>query len=511
MKNVFILLMVLAVIAGASAQYAPDTWGFAAEGAGNPYPFDGDGLLTDQDPDVWGTWGDGDVTSSDADITVSGGLCTFVAPVWELAFSHDNAIQDIGNPIPGVDDIEVILTVVSVDGGYVTMKIECYDNTDAFPNDDNGEGSIEIYDFEAAGITYTGPGVYTFNTSDPALSNAGPIPADTVAVTPVITVSGGPSTVVLEEIWIGKAGTYSTTKATNPSPSDGDVVGAGSVTELSWTNPDPNNLADDITCDVFILDGGEAPLPEDPNLYEGNSSGATQLANNQAITSIELPFWFPIEDGHYYYWAVNCSDTGVIDPNTGEPVETRGDVWMFNAGDAAPVVDAGPDQFMWLAQDDSDLDDGENNPNVKWFKVVGTYTDDGKSEITDANFVNLNWGWDPDGGEFGIIEVSDVHDSDANSVTAIYKTVYAEGGDPNVSTAIPGYWDIQLQVTDASGTASDVSYHRIDEDCTAAAEADASDDFDTTYDAVGNRNCKNDLADFAAFAVAWLDESVKFE
>ena len=56
MKNVLVLLMVFALIGSASAVYAPNTWGFAAPGAGNPYTFDGpDGSnLTNQTPDVWG-------------------------------------------------------------------------------------------------------------------------------------------------------------------------------------------------------------------------------------------------------------------------------------------------------------------------------------------------------------------------------------------------------------------------------------------------------------------------
>jgi hypothetical protein len=498
MKNLLVIMLAVCLTGIAGA------WGL--DDAENPYTFDGpDGsLLTDQIPDVWGTWGGDD--DANGDIVVSDGVCTFTTNSWELAFCHDNAIQDIGNPVPGVDDVEVILTVVSVSGpGYVSMKIECYDETDAFPNNDDGGGSIQIYDFEAAGLTFTSPGIYTFNTSDLALSNAGPIPAGTVAITPVIVVAGGTNknaaVGVIDEIWLGKAGTYMSTKATSPNPSNGSIVGS-SLDILSWTNPEPFNTAEAIICDVYFLDGGESPLPEDPNLGPDLvHPDAKLIADNLPAEMLDLndamEVVLPLNDEHYYYWAVHCTD-----PNNGVSITTQGDIWYFYTGDAVPVVDAGPDQFMWLSQDDSELDGG-NDPNVRWFKVVGTYTDDGKSEIVDANFVNLNWGWNPDDGEFGIIEVSDVHDKDTQTVTAVYKTVYAEGGDPDMSTAIPGYWNIELRVTDGIGTGRDSSYHRIDEDCLSAAENDPSDDYDGAGDF--NRDCKKDLADLAVFATGWLE------
>ena len=506
MKNYgWLLLMVVLAFAGIAG-----AWGLAD--SENPYTFDGpDGsLLTDQIPDVWGTWG-GDADAN-GDIVVSDGVCTFTTNSWELAFSHDNDIVDIGNPVPGVDDIEIILTVVSVSGpGYVSMKFECFDETDAFPNNDDGEGAIQVYDFEAAGLTFTSPGIYTFNTSDLALSNAGPIPAGTVAITPVIVVAGGTNknaaVGVIDEIWLGKAGTYMSTKATSPNPSNGSIVGSNLET-LSWTNPEPFNPAEAITCDVYFLDAGELPLTEDPNLGPDLvHSGAIQIAEELPAEMLDLndalePV-LPLDDDHYYYWAVHCTD-----PNNGVSITTQGDIWYFYTGDAVPVVDAGPDQFMWLAQDDSDLD-GENDPNVKWFQVVGTYTDDGKSEIADANFVNLNWEWDPDNGEYGVIEVSDIHDPETNTVTAVYKTVYAAGGDPDMSTVIPGYWNLELRVTDGGGTGTDASYHWIDETCAGAVDEDGSDLFDTTFDV--NRDCIISLSDFAAFAEQWLLCSVKYE
>lgn len=524
MKNVLILSMVLALAGGVladAANYGPGSpWGIAGNGL-NPYGFDTDGNLTDtnegsgENPDLWGTWGDS--ADGGGSVVVADGLCTIEVTTggYELAFAHDNALVDLPLlPEAEIDDIEVVLTVVSVSGpGYITMKVEYYDDTDVFGNNDDGGGNVRIDDFEAAGGSYliTTPGVYSFKCSE--LGN-GPIPVGTLAITSVITVAGGAgSTAVIDEIWIGKEGGYSTTKATNPSPKNGSAIGADPKPVLTWENPDPNNLDDTITSDVFLMDAGTEPLTEDPNMSDDlKDPGVYRIANDiiaESATIPSFPFGSTLQNDHYYYWAVNCTDPHG-DPNG--PVETLGDIWMFSTTDAAPIVDAGPDEFAWVSKED-----GDSNSLEYTITVIGTYTDDGKTPISDANFVNL--GWDIANGDDGILKVSqtwthngtggtnvppDIVEHTEGTVTAVYKTV-------DGTTAIPGWWDLQFQVTDDAGTGQDVVFVRVDEDCTAAAVADDSDTFDTTYDALGNRNCKNDLADFAAFALKWLDQSVKYE
>lgn len=285
-------------------------------------------------------------------------------------------------------------------------------------------------------------------------------------------------------------------KATSPVPGNNNVVGS-SLTTLSWTNPDPNDPADTITSDVYLLDAGTVRPAQDPNMGPTLvDSGVVLIADNTTAESVEIPT--ALAEDHYYYWAVHCTDPHG-DPN-GASLTTQGDTWVFFTGDALPVVNAGLDQFNWLAKED-----GDGNPDEYTITVVGTYTDDGKSPIADANFVNLSWGWDPAIGEYGVEKISQTwvpgpgtHTS--GTVTAVYKTVYTEGGN---STAIPGYWDLQLQVTDGTGTAQDVVYVRVDVDCATAAENDASDPYDGYYDV--NNDCIINLADFAAFAEAWLD------
>lgn len=506
MKNLLVLLMVCALIGSASA------WGLAD--AENPYTFSTDGNLTDMTPDVWGTWG-GDSASAGS-VVVSGGVCTFTTNSYEIAFSHDNALADIGDPIPGVDDVEVHFDVISISAGAsAIVKIEMHPEGNSFPNPDNGLGSVRV-DAWDPDIKVTGPGHYSWSTAE----LGGPIDATTVAITPVVGVTGGTAeqavVLVIDNLWVGKAGTFSTTKATSPIPGNKTVPG-NTVSALNWTNPDPNNLGDTITSDVYFLDAGLSPLTQDPNMGpDVTDPGVTQIADDITVETVAVA---GLVDDHYYYWAVHCTDSG-----TG--VTIQGDTWYFYTGDAVPVADAGENQYNWVAKDDGDAD-----PITYTITVTGTYTDDGRSPIADANFLNLSWGWDPDGADDiqgneddqrGVEEISqtwthngpggatgtpnEIHT--AGTVVAVYKTHYVEG-DPTISTDIPGWWDLQLQVTDGAGTGTDVVTVRVDVDCATAVAEDPSDNWNGYYDT--NNDCVVGLPDFADFAAKWLDQSVKYE
>ena len=305
------------------------------------------------------------------------------------------------------------------------------------------------------------------------------------------------------------------TEASNPDPADDAVLPSNTVSSLSWTNPDPLNGTDALTISVkFDIEPGVGIY--DPNDNNVSTGGGTDI-ETIALSTMTNPPTSPLPDG-YYSWQVI-----VTDPNTtggGVPVVTQGPVWLFEVGDAAPVVGQPVNQYMWLSQDDSAIPGGDGPSNVRYFQVTASYTDDGKSAIVDANFVNHNWGWDPLGPdgtlstgdeERGITEVSDVHTPGVGggSVTAIYKTEY-NAADPNYSTDIMGYWNISLEVTDGTGTVAGVAgHHEIWDTCGEAATSDPDDTFDGTYDV--DQNCKNDIVDFAAFAAVWLDQSVTYE
>lgn len=303
----------------------------------------------------------------------------------------------------------------------------------------------------------------------------------------------------------------------DPYPADAAVVGTSSVTALSWTNPDPNYPEDVITCDVYFLDAGLTKLTNDPNMGPIIADpGVVQIADDITAETFNLndalvPV-LPLQEDHYYYWAVHAADPH---GNSSGAVTTPGKAWYFFTGDSKPVAGKPADQYMWLAQDDSAIGGfGDTNPNVRYFQVTASYTDDGKSPVVDANMVNLNWGWDPANGQRGVEMVSQTwipgpgtHTS--GTVTAVYKTHYAEG-DPDNSTTLPGYWQIRLDVTDGTGTTHSVAgIHRVFATCGQAAAADPADPYEVYYDT--NSDCIVNLQDFAEFAEAWLTQSTKYE
>ncbi|MBC8379206.1 MAG: hypothetical protein H8E62_08530 [Planctomycetes bacterium] len=95
--------------------------------------------------------------------------------------------------------------------------------------------------------------------------------------------------------------------------------------------------------------------------------------------------------------------------------------------------------------------------------------------------------------------------SESGTVTAVYRTV---DGDPN--TAIPGWWNIGLEVTDGNGTSSGgTGYNRIDQTCGEMTVENPDDDYDLTYDV--NLDCIIDVTDFEAYAAKWLTQGAKYE
>ncbi len=325
---------------------------------------------------------------------------------------------------------------------------------------------------------------------------------------------------------IGTGDTVTLDAPFNPDPANNAVVPTGTVSSLIWTNPEPLNGTDALTIAVkFELEAGGVGV-YDPNWGAANAIPVTTATGGGtdietiALSAMTNPPTTPLTDG-YYSWQVT-----VTDPNTtggGSPVVTSGPVWLFEVGDAPPVVSQPVGEYMFLSQDDSALDGGENDPNIRWFQVVATYTDDGKTPITVADVNNLSWGWDPDGADDiignaddqpGVEMVSEVwtpgpgtHTS--GTVTAVFKTHY-DAADPNYTTDLPGNWNIRLEVTDGSGTATGVSGHyEIHETCGGAAWSDPADTFDGTYDF--NGDCIVNLEDFTVFAAAWLNQGDKYE
>jgi hypothetical protein len=121
----------------------------------------------------------------------------------------------------------------------------------------------------------------------------------------------------------------SVARASDPFPADYQTVTSDPLT-LSWTNPEPNEVGGIITCDVYF--GTTEPNVNEPHF------GLTLLQAGIAGNSVAAPQLSPFET---YYWVVNINDTTLNEV-------TPGMVWTFDTNNSPPVVNAGPDQYVWL-------------------------------------------------------------------------------------------------------------------------------------------------------------------
>ncbi len=126
---------------------------------------------------------------------------------------------------------------------------------------------------------------------------------------------------------------YPVRRASNPIPPVNVKVMVDEYTELSWTNPEPNLPEGQITCDVWFSD-------TEPNVLLPNW-GMTLLEAGVEGNSVAMPTLVPYKT---YYWRVDTYDT------SREPQFVQGKVWSFNTNNSAPVVNAGPDQYVWLTK-----------------------------------------------------------------------------------------------------------------------------------------------------------------
>ena len=364
MKNVLILLAVVAMTGIASAEVVNGDF------EGGTYTH-GRGIEVPNGWDAWqGAWDGGGAQShitapSDGNPGSGVELGVDNGNTYAVIFQHNALFVDPGTEVELSADIRDVAPASN--GDFAALKIEHWNGPS-----DTGTNLL------AEEIII--PGVTT-NWANYSITTTVVEGADRLTVVLVTTkwLNDGIAAVYqFDNVVLRVAGG----KATKPNPAKGAVVGS-SQTELSWTNPDPNNPADAITCDVYLLDAGTSMLPEDPNMGPTvTDAGVVQIADDLAAETLDLndalvPV-LPLSDDHYYYWAVHCTDPHG-DPN-GEPLTSQGDIWYFYTGDAVPVVNAGPDEFAWVSKDDSPTDP-DDDPESYYITVVGTYTDDGKSAI----------------------------------------------------------------------------------------------------------------------------------
>jgi hypothetical protein len=243
---------------------------------------------------------------------------------------------------------------------------------------------------------------------------------------------------------------------------------------LSWKNHDPNDI---FTFNVYLE--AEGPVV-DPNFHTAPiATGITTKTVNLAAAGVTLL------DNKVYTWRVDSTD-----PNNGHPVTFQGPLWTFQIGDVAPVVNAGSDQYVWLAG------------GVGSFTLSGSYTDDGKSPITRAEYVQ---GTHQMAGGTVVTLGTQTWNSVARTVT-----VSVTVSNPVVGQAATGWYQFILEVQDGAGTGTDTVYDGVYGTCLEAAIADPADTTIKTNWPNGlhgdiNGDCKTDLTDFAIFASSWID------
>lgn len=104
-----------------------------------------------------------------------------------------------------------------------------------------------------------------------------------------------------------------------PNPADGATVPL-TLSELSWSNPDPNNPADAITADVYFG-------TTEPNVLYPNY-GLTLAYEGITETTVAIPV--TPQPSTTYYWVVDCHD-----PNEGL---LPGPFWSFYVSGAPEIV-----------------------------------------------------------------------------------------------------------------------------------------------------------------------------
>ena len=192
--------------------------------------------------------------------------------------------------------------------------------------------------------------------------------------------------------------------ASNPNPAHGaSNLVPSSVSQLSWTRPEPRIAGNTVLCDVWF--------GSDPNVP--NSS--TLILDKQDADSVAVG---PLESDQDYYWRVDC-----YDPNGLDEIKTEGFIWTFNTANIAPLVEAGDKQKVWLESGSAAV------------TLDGTASDDGQPDPP----AQLSYTWT-------VIEgPSDVSYNPSNQVE-----------DPTVTFTAAGDYVFELMVSDGLADVNDV-------------------------------------------------------
>lgn len=244
------------------------------------------------------------------------------------------------------------------------------------------------------------------------------------------------------------------TWAINPVPAM-NTSQSTSLSQLSWTNPEPSEEGAAVTCDVFIGTG-------EPNVLQADY-GFTKLAAGISGNSVAIPSGTLVVNT-VYKWIVDVHDSVAG--------TTKGFVWSFNTNNAMPTVEIEvPYQYLWLG----------NAGDPATATVVLN------AAVDDDNFPNpYTLLWEqvsaPEGAEV-VIDPNNIED-----ITLVL---------PQTGTYV-----FRLSANDGDLTGSGAA--EIFVGATPCDAAKAKPGYTAT---VGdfNNDCYVDIKDFAAFAAHWLE------
>ena len=253
------------------------------------------------------------------------------------------------------------------DEGPALLRIEWYDNNgnepdfdgDGVTSNDDDDRTTRYYDIDNEWSL-----ISTTETCPPGWN--------IVQAQVVIGTAWNAVYVDFDQAWFGLAG--NSPYSGDPVPTNGDSVSHNNLTELRWTKPTPLLPGGTVTCDIY-LDPNSIRVKDMNPISRLNES--PQEPNSIAVT---------VEEGKVYYWRIVSFD------NDGEgPVETPGVIWNFTTQNAAPVVNAGFNQAVWLSGGLASVD------------LAGVITDDGLPDPPD----NISYSWAKTSGPAALVSNSD--------------------------------------------------------------------------------------------------------
>ena len=278
------------------------------------------------------------------------------------------------------------------------------------------------------------------------------------------------------------------------SPTMNEVVD-DTLSQLCWTNPEPNDVSGVITCDVYF---GTA----EPNVAESDYGLEYTLATGTTDTCVSLPITVtPMEQ---YYWVVDVHDSS-------QSSVIPGRHWSFNTLNLGPVVDAGEDQYVWLTKEIVST----TTSNDTYMRDA---TDRGGMEYVDVRMGNTTWGF---GGylQFDLSELTALGSGTLSNATLTLQKVAGSRNDTVtndrfslqglnvVAGNTPQDWDEHLLNTDTVGDEWPVGFYP--PDLTNGRLADLDEDAADVTEVIADDVITITGADLDAFLQGRVDDNGK--